>query len=63
MKNLVEVQLLGGDRFLIALCVMTSGDCIPFTVVLIGNSVRKPSGVTHPSSTHRVNLSIAPRTD
>ena len=31
MKNLVEVQLPGGDRFLTALCVMTSRDRVPFT--------------------------------
>ena len=31
MENPIEVQLPGGGRFLIVLCVIKSGDRIPFT--------------------------------
>jgi len=74
MKNPVEVQPPGGDRFFIVLRVITSRDRIPFPPLddVPLDLFHSPDWefdeeiarrVRIAGSTYRVNFSIAPRTD
>ena len=73
MENPIEVQPPGSDRLLLALCMVTSRDRIPFTPLdnvpldlvhspTIESSVNESHGVCIASSTYVVNCSIALRT-
>ena len=74
MKNSVEVQLPGRDRFLVILCMNKSGKQIPSTLLddvfldlyqspAIDGVVSESCTICIPDLTYLVNCSIASRTD